>query len=149
MTDTPALAATPADLALYTEVKHFYAQQMHLLDDRAADEWAATFAPGGVFSANGLPAPAEGRAAIAAAARAAGERLDAEGLVHRHWLDMLTVRQQEDGSVRARSYALVIQTPLGGMPQLHRSTVCEDLLIRAEDGSLLVLERKVTRDDLA
>ncbi|WP_329580445.1 nuclear transport factor 2 family protein [Kitasatospora sp. NBC_01250] len=146
---TSAHPATATDADLHTEVEHYYARQMQLLDRRSCDEWAATFAPDGVFDANGLPAPAKGRAAIAAAAKAAGDRLAAEGLVHRHWLGMLTVTAQPDGSVSARSYALVIQTQLGGASVLHRSTVCEDRLVRGEDGSLLVLDRKVTRDDIA
>ncbi|MEU2287214.1 nuclear transport factor 2 family protein [Streptomyces sp. NPDC013178] len=151
MTSSPTLPAQSTDTGLYLEVQQFYAHQMQLLDDRACDEWAATFTPEGVFAANGLPAPAKGRQTIAAAARAAGERLAAEGLVHRHWLGMLTVLPQPDGTVSARSYALVIQTRIGGggTAELHRSTLCEDRLVRGEDGSLLVLERKVTRDDLA
>lgn len=145
----PATTAHPAGAALYTEVQHFYAGQMQLLDTRACAEWAATFTEDGVFDANGLPAPAKGRATIEAAARAAQDRLAEEGLVHRHWLGMVTVEEADDGTIRSRSYALVIQVPLGGTPALHRSTVCEDTLVRADDGSLLVRDRRVTRDDLA
>lgn len=145
----PTAPARGADADLYAEVQHFYARQMQLLDARSCVEWAGTFTEDGVFAANGLPAPAEGRAAIETAARAAQDRLAAEGLVHRHWLGMVTADRAADGTVRARSYALVIQVPLGGVPALHRSTVCEDTLVRGEDGSLLVRDRRVTRDDLA
>ncbi|KMS77329.1 hydroxylacyl-CoA dehydrogenase [Streptomyces viridochromogenes] len=148
MTTTPLSAPTTTDSTLRAEVEHFYAWQMQLLDSRACEEWAATFTPDGVFDANGLPAPAKGREAITAGARAAGERLTAEGLVHRHWLGMLTVGEQPDRTIRARSYALVIETERDGASRLHRSTVCEDVLVRAEDGSLLVSRRKVTRDDI-
>lgn len=51
-------------------------------------------------------------------------------------------------TVAARSYALVVQTEQRGATVLHRSTVCEDLLVRADDGSLRVRDRKVTRDDI-
>ncbi len=147
---TPALPRPkPAENALYTEIRQFYAYQMQLLDQRACEEWAATFTEDGVFAANGLPEPSKGRANIAAAATAARARLAEAGIEHRHWLDMLVVDQQDDGTVRTRSYALVIQIPRGGQPELHRSTVCEDVLVRAEDGSLLVRDRRVTRDDLA
>ncbi|MEU4349649.1 nuclear transport factor 2 family protein [Streptomyces sp. NPDC023838] len=141
--------AQTADVELYVEVQHFYARQMQLLDTRRCAEWAATFTEDGVFAANGLPAPAEGRAAIGAAAQAAQDRLAEQGLVHRHWLGMLAVERVDDTTVRARSYAVVLQVPLGGEPALHRSTVCEDTLVRGEDGDLLVLDRRVTRDDLA
>lgn len=149
MTDTTVRTTTTAASALHTEVEHFYARQMQLLDRHACEEWADTFTVDGVFDANGLPEPAKGREAIAAGARAATSRLVTEGLVHRHWLGMLTVDEQPDGTVAARSYALVIQTEQGGASVLHRSTVCEDLLVRADDGSLRVRDRKVTRDDIA
>ncbi|MFJ9775881.1 nuclear transport factor 2 family protein [Kitasatospora sp. NPDC101157] len=149
MTGSPAVQAASTDTGIHAEVQQFYAHQMQLLDRRACEEWAATFTPDGVFAANGLPAPVRGREAIAAAARAAGERLAADGLVHRHWLGMLTVTAAPGGELFARSYALVIQIRLGGTSEIHRSTVCEDRLVRAEDGSLLVLDRRVTRDDLA
>jgi len=48
----------------------------------------------------------------------------------------------------ARCYALVVATHLGGTPALHRSTVCEDVLVRDGD-AWLVRHRQVSRDDLA
>jgi len=60
---------------------------------------------------------------------------------------MLVVDPSSEDVVRARSYALVIEVPVGGSPALHRSTVCDDVLIRDGD-RWLVRERLVTRDDL-
>lgn len=137
---------TTADLQ--AALQRFYAEQMQLLDGGATEAWARTFTDDGVFAASGQPAPVRGRHAIAAAARAAREQLDNARVVHRHWLGMLTADPQDDGSVRARCYALVISTPLGGSPAIHRSTICEDELVPA-DGSWLVRRRVVTRDDLA
>jgi hypothetical protein len=132
---------------LQTALQRFYAEQMQLLDDGGAEAWADTFTDDGVFAANGQPAPVRGRHAIAAAARAARDQLGQAKVVHRHWLGMLTADLQDDGSVRARCYALVIATPHGGVPAIHRSTLCEDVLIPA-DGSWRVRSRIVTRDDL-
>jgi 3-phenylpropionate/cinnamic acid dioxygenase small subunit len=137
------------DLArLRAEVEQFYAWQMQAMDDGRADEWAATFTEDGEFAANAFPEPTVGRPALAAAARAARAAQQAEGVVHRHWLSMVTVDPVGDETVRARCYALVIATRLGGATVIHRSTVCEDELVRAGDG-WAVSRRSVTRDDLA
>jgi hypothetical protein len=141
-------APTLADTGLYSRVQQFYAEQMQLLDLGAAQEWADTFTEDGVFAANGQPAPVRGRAAITAAVHATNERLAKEGVAHRHWLGMLTVRPQSDGTLKTRSYALVLEVPRGGDARIHRSTVCEDVLVPIDD-SWQVRHRAVTRDDLA
>jgi hypothetical protein len=138
----------PAGTDLYSRIQQFYAGQMQLLDAGAADEWAATFTVDGVFAANGFPQPARGRAAIMAGARQAVAERAGSGQVHRHWLGMLTVAPEPDGSVRATCYALVIQTERGGASTISRSTVCADLLV-PEGDTWLVRHRQVTRDDLA
>lgn len=143
---SPALVTDATDL--YGRIQEFYAEQMHLLDAGATEEWAATFTHDGVFAANGLPAPAHGRAAIAAGARQSVEALARAGLVNRHWLGMLRLTPEPAGAVRARCYAMVIQTPRGGGSSIFRSTVCTDLLVPAGD-SWLVRDRQITRDDLA
>jgi hypothetical protein len=133
--------------SLHSGLHRFYAEQMQLLDCGANQEWAQTFTDDGVFAASGMPEPVRGRGAIAAAARAAHEQRSKAGVVHRHWLGMLTADPQEDGTVRARCYALVIATPAGGASNIHRSTVCEDVLVTA-GSSWQVRHREVTRDDL-
>jgi hypothetical protein len=60
---------------------------------------------------------------------------------------MLDVTRQPDGRVRVRCYALVFATPRGGVPTLHRTCVCQDVLVHV-DGTLRVQHRHVTRDDL-
>jgi hypothetical protein len=145
---TGQASGAPAAADLHAVLQRFYAEQMQLLDSGATQEWAQTFTEDGVFAASGQPAPVRGRSAIAAAARAAREQLDRAKVVHRHWLGMLTADPRADGSVLARCYALVIATPHGGDPAIHRSTICEDVLVPA-NGSWLVRERAVTRDDMA
>lgn len=136
-------------MSLHAEIERFYAAQMQLLDRGAVKDWADTFTEDGTFAASGLPAPVRGRDTIATSAGRAFEERTARGVVHRHWLGMLVVDPSpaSDDVVRARSYALVIEVPVGGAPALHRSTVCDDVLIRDGD-RWLVRERLVTRDDL-
>lgn len=132
---------------LYSQIEQFYAAQMQLLDDGAVQEWADTFTLDGVFAANAHPEPARGREAIATAAKRTVAELAEQGLVRRHWIGMLSVRGNDDGTVAARSYAVVLQTPKGGQAAIRFSTVCEDVLVR-RDGDWQVLDRKVSRDDL-
>jgi ketosteroid isomerase-like protein len=132
---------------LHAEIQQFYAHQMHLLDDGNADAWAETFTEDGVFAANAHPEPARGRETIRAAAKAAAGRQDPDVQV-RHWLGMLDVQPQPDGSAHARSYALILNTMVGGSPKVHLSTTCEDVLVRGADGQWLVSTRQVYRDDL-
>lgn len=143
VTDTPAVALTD----LYIEVQQFYGHQMQLLDAGLVEEWAGTFTEDGVFAANAHPEPSVGRAVIEAGARRAVEDLAARKLVRRHWLGMLDVEPVDADSVRVRSYAQVIETPIGGQTVVRLSTTCADLLVRL-DGKWLVRERKVARDDL-
>jgi hypothetical protein len=143
----PSVIGTLSIDELHVRVQRFYAEQMRLLDTGATGEWAETFTEDGTFSVPTFAEPVRGRAAIAAGAREASRARAAAGVVHRHWMGMLTVEPGEDGTVRARSYALVIETPLGKASSVHRSTVCEDLLTPCGD-TWQVRTRVVTRDDL-
>jgi 3-phenylpropionate/cinnamic acid dioxygenase small subunit len=136
-----------ADALLYAEVQHFYARQMRLLDEGAVHEWAQTFTDDGVFAANAHPRPCEGRAAIEAAARQSAQELARDRVQRRHWLGMLQVDDRPDGSILARSYALIVSTPQGGQAAVHLSCACDDVLVR-EYGTLRVQRRQVYRDDL-
>jgi hypothetical protein len=131
----------------YLEIQHFYAWQMQLLDEDLVEAWAQTFTEDGVFAANAQPQPTSGREAITASARAAREDLARRGVQTRHCLMMLVVTSDQGDTVKVRSYAVVIETPIGGAPKLHVSTVCEDELVR-DSGRWLVRDRYVTRDDI-
>lgn len=144
MSTTEAVTDTTA---LYQEVSHFYGRQMRHLDEARIEEWAETFTVDGVFAANGHPQPSVGREAIVTGARAAAANLAEQGIQRRHWLGMLEVDEQADGSILARSYALIISTPQGGAAAVHLSCSCDDVLVR-EGGRLLVRHRQVFRDDL-
>lgn len=132
---------------LYQEIQQFYAQQMHLLDDGRVEEWARTFTEDGVFAANAQPVPAVGRAAITKAAADATAAYAAAGVQRRHWLGMVSVESATEQAVTARCYALVIETPRGGRPEIKASTLCEDRIVR-QDGAWQIEDRRITRDDL-
>jgi 3-phenylpropionate/cinnamic acid dioxygenase small subunit len=131
----------------YGEIAQFYARQMRLLDEGDAEGWALTFADDGVFRSPARPAPVTGRANIRDGARATVEDLAARKIVRRHWMGMLEVERQPDGSAHALSYAQVIETPRGGQPALRMTSTCADILVR-EDGRWVVRDRTITRDDL-
>jgi 3-phenylpropionate/cinnamic acid dioxygenase small subunit len=135
------------DTAIYQEIQHFYARQMRALDEGDVVAWARTFEPDGVFDANGLPEPVRGRELIESGARKAWEQQRAEGIQTRHWLGMLEVEERADGTLVARTYALVLRTPKGGQTAVTVSTSCKDVLVR--DGGIVVVRyRTVRRDDL-
>src|SRR5262245_64819497 len=95
----PAPAKGLCSMSLYQEIQHFYARQMRFLDNGMATEWAQTFTEDGVFLANAHPEPQSGRVQIEAAARKTSMQLAEQGVQRRHWLGMLEVSEEPDGSV--------------------------------------------------
>src|SRR2546423_14033546 len=148
MTQTGILADSPAVGALYSELQQFYARQMQLLDDGEAELWAATFTEDGEFGQDIRPEPRVGRVLIGTRMRAAVERLRESGVTRRHWIGMLAVHPQADGTVHTRYYALVLETPRGGQAAVHLSTACDDVLVRDGD-RWLVRSRWITHDGRA
>ncbi len=134
-------AAEEADAAeeyvsaeLYARIQQFYHRQMGLLDDGRAEEWADTFTEDALFLEPLRLEPLRGREAIRTSARARADRLAAEQLDFRHWLNMLDVRHLDDGSVFTRVYALPMRTPRGGGLDIFASVVCRDQLVAVGDG---------------
>ncbi|MFF4173878.1 nuclear transport factor 2 family protein [Streptomyces sp. NPDC001744] len=144
-----APGTTAWSAALHAEVQQFYAHQMQLLDLAEAERWAATFTEDATFAVPTLPEPVRGRAGLVAATTRSHAELAAAGQRHRHFMGMLDVRPRPDGAVDVRSYAVVYASEIGGASRVHRVCVCEDVLVRGEDGGLRVSARTVTRDDLA
>ncbi|AZM94073.1 MULTISPECIES: nuclear transport factor 2 family protein [Streptomyces] len=147
---TPGTARTAADAfvsaELYSQVQQFYARQMGLLDGGDPDGWAQTFTEDAVFQeASRLDEPLRGRTAIRDSSRARKKRLEADKIDFRHWLGMLDVRPEPDGSLRARSYALAMRTQRGGALDIFASVVCNDHLVLV-DGTWQVAERDLHHD---
>lgn len=130
---------------LYAQVQQFYTFQMNLIDERDAERWADTFTEDAVFQEASRMDPLHGRGAIRTSARANADRFLQSGVQLRHWLGMLQVRQEPDGSLRTRCYALAMRTPTGGELDVFVSVVCRDHLVPA-DGGWLVAHRDLTHD---
>ncbi|MFD7990308.1 nuclear transport factor 2 family protein [Streptomyces mexicanus] len=144
---SPEQVAERLTAEVYAEVQQFYAEHMQLLDDGVVDAWAKTFTEDATFAVPTLPEPTRGREQLRQALSRTSRELAEAQERRRHWHGMVAVFPNEDGSLRARCYALVFATRLGQQPVLHRVCVCEDVLVR-ENGRLLVKSRRVTRDDL-
>ncbi|MFF4324824.1 nuclear transport factor 2 family protein [Streptomyces sp. NPDC001568] len=142
-TSPSATAGDYVSAELYTRIQQFYADQMGLMDHGHAEEWAATFTEDAVFLGS-----TPGRAALAESARAHAQRLVDEKADFRHWIGMLDVRPQSDGSLRTRAYALTARTVRDEALQLTASVVCRDHLVQ-QDGRWLVSHRTLRRDGAA
>ncbi|MDI3408189.1 nuclear transport factor 2 family protein [Streptomyces cavernicola] len=137
---------SPVSAELYTRVQQFYARQMGLLDDGRPDDWSATFTEDAVFQeASRLDEPLRGRDAIRESSRARKQRLDEAEIDFRHWLAMLQVHPQADGTLRTRAYALAMRTPRGGSLDIFASVVCNDHLVPV-DGGWQVARRELHHD---
>jgi 3-phenylpropionate/cinnamic acid dioxygenase small subunit len=134
--------------ALYAEVQQFYAHQMQILDAHDTERWAGTFTEDAVFE---LPSPSEpvrARAGLVRYVRAGAARQLRTGSRLNHWVGMLDVQPQPDGSLHTRCSALVYVTPSGGTSKVLYVCVMEDVLVRTR-GKWRTAHRRVTRDDLA
>ncbi|MFI8997849.1 nuclear transport factor 2 family protein [Streptomyces sp. NPDC053542] len=134
---------TAVDAQLQASVQQFYARHMQLLDDGRIEEWASYFTPDGTFAVDGIPVPARGREEIVAGASRTVAQLAEQGIMRRHWLGMSAI-SPANGSVRVRSYALVVQITKEGAA-VRSSTTCEDVLV-ADGDAWLIQERLVKQD---
>lgn len=145
MTKPAAAVISYAPADLYQQIQQFYASQMGLMDDREPERWAETFTEDAIFHEAARMEPLQGREAIRVSARGSVDRVSAAGIQIRHWLGMLQVHPQPDGSVRARSYALAMRTPKGGDLDVFVSVVCHDHLVATGDG-WQVADRNLVHD---
>ncbi|MET9922267.1 nuclear transport factor 2 family protein [Streptomyces sp. NPDC059605] len=132
---------------LYARIQQFYSHQMQLFDSHEAERWAGTFTEDAVFDVPTLDEPVRGRAALAANVRRNEAQQARSGERFRHWIGMLDLSPQPDGTLRTRCYALVYATPDRGVSAVHRVCVMEDVLVRSR-GKWRTRHRVVTRDDL-
>lgn len=146
MTIQHTSSSTFVSAELYAQIQQFYAKQMGLMDDRRPDEWADTFTEDAVFQEASRIEPLHGREAISAAARVSADRHIAAGIQMRHWLGMVQVDAESDGSIRSRCYALAVRTPRGGDLEVFASVVCRDHLVPAPGGGWLICHRDLTHD---
>ncbi len=140
MTDTPRVGAE-----LYAEILQYYARQMQALDEGKIETYADTFTEDAVFGHTPGREPARTRAGILADLREVRVRLEADGQQRRHLFTMVDAEPWSDGELRTTCYALVLTTLPGSGPELVRSCVVRDVLVR-EDGRLHNRQRLVDHD---
>jgi len=131
----------------YAEVQQFYARQMQTLDSGKLEAYADTFTEDGEFRHTPGREPARTRAGIIRDLYAVHQRFADDPQQRRHLFTMMNLDLQVDGSIRSTVYALVITTRPGGKPELVRSCVVHDVLVR-EDGGLRNRSRMVEHDGL-
>ncbi|ROQ57446.1 SnoaL-like protein [Streptomyces sp. 840.1] len=152
--DTAAVFEAPTEVlgeaefgVLYAHIQQFYGRQMQLFDRHEAERWAGTFTEDAVFDVPTLDEPVRGRLALASNVRRNQAQQARSGERFRHWIGMLDLRPQADGTLHTRCYALVYVTPGQGGSAVHRVCVMEDVLVRSR-GKWRTRHRVVTRDDL-
>ncbi|MGQ0777772.1 MAG: nuclear transport factor 2 family protein [Pseudonocardiales bacterium] len=142
---TSIITTTRSDL--YAEVQQFYARQMQALDSKKLEAYADTFTEDAEFGHTPGREPARTRNGIIRDLYAAHERFAEDPQQRRHLFTMVNLDPQEDGSILSTVYALVITTRPGGNPELVRSCVVHDVLVREDDG-LRNRSRMVEHDGL-
>lgn len=130
---------------LYAEVQQLYADQMQRLDNRDITGYAETFTEDAEFEHTPGRPPARTRAGIVADLTEFHKRFDSDPMQRRHWFNMTDLRPQDDGSIVATSYCLVVKIRPGAKPEIAPSCVVHDVLVRI-DGELRTRSRRVTHD---
>jgi actinorhodin biosynthesis protein ActVIA len=139
--------AVGVDAQLYAEVLQYYARQMQALDEGKLEEYADSFTEDAIFGHTPGREPARARKQILADLYEVRERLEADPQQRRHMFTMVDVRPQSEGTLRCTAYALVLTTRPGSGPEMVRSCVVRDVLVR-EDGALRNRERLIDYDGL-
>lgn len=139
------MTTLPTHAELYAEVQQFYARQMRLLDARKLEAYAATFTEDAVFGHTPGREPARTRAGIIKDLYEVHKRFENDPQQRRHMFTMMDIEPRDDGSIRSTCYALVLTTRPQGSPELVRSCVVHDVLVR-ENGTLLNRSRHVEHD---
>ncbi|MCX5415059.1 nuclear transport factor 2 family protein [Streptomyces sp. NBC_00059] len=129
---------------LHVEVTQFYARQMHRMDGGDFGGFAASFVQDSVFRPAG-GGELRGPEAIERAARGAAGRFG--GAQPRHWFDMMTVEEADDGTVSTSYYATVTVASADGSVLVEPTCFVRDTLVRV-DGALRSRSRDIERDDL-
>ncbi|MFD7720118.1 nuclear transport factor 2 family protein [Streptomyces sp. NPDC059814] len=142
---------------LYVEVQNFYARQVRLQNDGHTQEWAATFTEDGRLVHEPENAVVHrvgkgvfrGRAELLSTMRGLHKKLTDAGIQQRHLYTMLTVEPRDDATVEASYYSLVFRIRPGQKPAPEVSCPTHDVLVRGENGELLVSSRTITHDECA
>ncbi|UWZ40564.1 nuclear transport factor 2 family protein [Dactylosporangium roseum] len=118
---------------------------MQALDEGKLEAYADTFTEDAVFGHTPGREPARTRPGILSDLYEVRQRQAADPQQRRHLFTMVDVEELTAGRLRATSYALVLTTRPGGGPEMVRSCVVRDVLVR-DDGQLRNAERLVDHD---
>ncbi|GAB3723976.1 nuclear transport factor 2 family protein [Nocardiopsis nanhaiensis] len=132
--------------SLYAEVQLFYARQMRLLDDRKLEDYAGTFTEDAEFGHTPGREPARTRAGIVRDLVAVHRKFEDDPQQRRHIFTMIDIDPRDDGSTGSTCYALITTTRPGRHPEVVRTCVVHDVLVRGGDGNLLNRSRHVEHD---
>lgn len=138
--DTP-----PVGAELYAEILQYYARQMQALDEGKLEAYADTFTEDALFGHTPGREPARTRPGILSDLYEVHRRFDADPQQRRHMFTMVDVEPQPDGRLQCTAYALVLTTRPGSGPEMVRSCVVRDVLVR-QDGGLRNQQRLVDHD---
>jgi actinorhodin biosynthesis protein ActVIA len=133
------------DAELYAEVLQYYARQMQALDEGKVEAYAETFTEDAIFAHTPNREPARTRPGILADLYEVRKRFEEDPQQRRHLFTMVDVEALSDGRLRSTAYALVLTTRPGSGPEMVRSCVVRDVLVR-EDGRLRNEQRLVDHD---
>ncbi len=137
------------DAATHYELKSFYADHMALRDRGDTEAWLDAFDDDATVSTNVFDESSfTSKETFAPEVRNLDNRFAAAGIQRRHELSTFVFTRDEDSTVSARYYAILVTTSPEGISQVHSTSVASDVLIRTETG-WRVLSREVLRDDLA
>lgn len=126
------------------EILDLYARQSHHIDSGQADEWAATFAPDGVFESPTYDLVARGAAELAAFARESNAASAARGELFRHRVSDVVLTLRSDGGLDALGYLTILAVSRDGT-RIDRTSRIHDRLVRV-DGRWRFASRWVQRD---
>nr|WKU62171.1 putative malonic semialdehyde reductase RutE [uncultured bacterium] len=128
----------------YPRVQQFYAAQMQLLDERDLTGYANTFTEDAEFAHTPGRPPSRTRAGIIEDLTDFHRRFADDPMRRRHWVNMINLRQSDDGDLVSTAYCLVVKVRPGQEP-VFVSCVMHDVLVEV-DGGLSTRSRHVTYD---
>jgi actinorhodin biosynthesis protein ActVIA len=137
------------EAATYYELKSFYADHMAMRDRGDTEGWLDAFDDDATVSTNVFDESSfKSKKAFAPEVRNLDNRFAAAGIQRRHELSTFVFTRNEDSTVSARYYAILLTTSPESISRMHSTSVASDVLVRTEK-NWRVLSREVLRDDLA
>ncbi|MEV0699521.1 nuclear transport factor 2 family protein [Saccharopolyspora sp. NPDC050389] len=126
------------------EILDLLGRQAHAIDGGAAQQWAETFTPDGIFRSPTYPEPVRGRTALTEFAAA----FAANNPRTHHIVTNTCIDRADPDECHVKANLLIVRTAQQDgrdVVSIDRVTTIDDRCVR-RDGRWLVAERVVTRD---